>query len=152
MRPLQIGVLRPNMVMLEQTHPQEKEIAQLMNADVSKKPDLLLVLGTSLTVKGAQESLCLFSRSVRQQKGRIIFVNKSPPPSRCRTLIDYWVQWDTDAWVRYLKTRQPYLAVGARKGHVRKGRRRAQRRAVDMGGMEVAQGLLGSWDNPIILD
>jgi len=48
-------------------------------------------------------------------------VNRSKPPSDCSALIDYWVQWDVDEWVRDLKKKEgegyekrPYLQSASR--------------------------------------
>ena len=133
MRPLPIGQLRPSMVMLDQTHPQGDEIAHLARDDGSASPDLLLVLGTSLMVHGPKSLFRQFARRIRGQGGQIIYVNRSKPPSDCSALIDYWVQWDVDEWVRDLKKRK---GRGMRRGRTCRAPREA----------------LGSRGNPIPID
>jgi NAD-dependent histone deacetylase SIR2 len=91
MRLLPIGQLRPGMVMLNKTHPQGEEIAYLARGDGLASPDLLLVLGISLKVDGPKSLFRQFVRPVRGRGGKIIYVNRSKPPSNCSVLIDYWV-------------------------------------------------------------
>ncbi|KAH8763821.1 DHS-like NAD/FAD-binding domain-containing protein [Diaporthe sp. PMI_573] len=162
-----IGQLRPSMVMLDETHPQGEEIAHLTRGDELSSPDLLLVLGTSLKVDGPKNLLRQFVRPVRGQGGKIIYVNKSKPPSDCSALIDYWVQWDVDKWVRDLKGRQGQSRTGMRRGSTRRAPRRdrtcgASRRdrilspktrtLPDFGDIGAPQEPFGSRGNPIPLD
>ncbi|KAK0629993.1 hypothetical protein B0T17DRAFT_527216 [Bombardia bombarda] len=79
------------MVMFDETHPRGKEIARIANRDALSSPDLLLVLGTSLTIEGTKQLLQLFAPQVRERGGKVIYVNRSKPPSDCSKLIDYWV-------------------------------------------------------------
>ncbi|KAI1086082.1 DHS-like NAD/FAD-binding domain-containing protein [Rostrohypoxylon terebratum] len=113
MQLLPVGQLRPGMVMLDETHPQGEEIANLIRGDKLSSPDLLLVLGTSLKVDGPKKLLRQFVRPVRRQSGKIIYVNRTKPPSDCSALIDYWVQQGT-GMRRGRTCRAPREALGSR--------------------------------------
>jgi NAD-dependent histone deacetylase SIR2 len=167
MRLLPIGQLRPSMVMLDEIHPQGEEIAHLIRGDELSSPDLLLMLGTSLEVDGPKKLLRQFVRPVRRQGGKIIYVNRLKPPSDCSTLIDYWVQWEVDEWVRDLKGRQDQSGTGMRRGSARGMPRkdrvcRASRRdrillpktriLPDFGDIGGPPELPGTRGNPVLLD
>lgn len=57
MQLLPVGQLRPGMVILNETHPQGEEIANLIRGDKLSSPDLLLMLGISLKVDGPKKLL-----------------------------------------------------------------------------------------------
>ncbi|KAI3333801.1 DHS-like NAD/FAD-binding domain-containing protein [Ustulina deusta] len=158
MRLLPIGQLRPSMVMLDETHPQGEEIAHLARRDEWASPDLLLVLGTSLKVNGSKSLLRQFARPIRRQGGKVIYVNLSKPPSDCGALVDYWVQWDVDEWVRDLKGRQHQSGTGIRRGHARRTPRKDRilspktRTLLNFKDIGALREPLGSRGNPILLD
>lgn len=89
-------------------------------ADLSRKPDLLIIMGTSLKVHGLKKLVKEFAKAVHatapstehslfnspkfavsknSMKGKVIFVNKTPPSSEWKGIIDYHVEGETDAWV-----------------------------------------------------
>lgn len=79
-------------------------------ADVGRKPDLLIVMGTSLKVHGLKKLVKDFARTIRNNssnsmssaskpKPKVIFVNKTAPGSEWADVIDYHVAGETDAWV-----------------------------------------------------
>ncbi len=47
-------------------------------------------------------------------RGAQTFVNFTKPAKSWDDVIDYWVEWDCDAWVRDLVERQPALRCGGR--------------------------------------
>ncbi|KAK0637173.1 DHS-like NAD/FAD-binding domain-containing protein [Bombardia bombarda] len=158
MRLLPIGQLRPSMVMLDETHPHGEEIAHLARGDGLASPDLLLVLGTSLKVDGPKSLFRQFARRIRGQGGKIVYVNRTKPPSDCSALVDYWVQWDVDEWVRDLKGRQDQSGTGMRRGSARRASRRDRilppktHTLPAFGNIGAPQEPLGSRGNPIPLD
>ncbi|PFH54870.1 hypothetical protein AMATHDRAFT_134618 [Amanita thiersii Skay4041] len=112
-RPIKIGSLRPAIVLYGETHPLGDEIGNIQTIDMSRKPDMLIIMGTSLKVHGLKKLVKDFARSVHasspsdnpampsQRKrwaGKVIFVNKTPPGSEWSNLIDYHVVGETDAW------------------------------------------------------
>ncbi|KAK4442003.1 NAD-dependent histone deacetylase HST3 [Podospora aff. communis PSN243] len=107
-----IGCLRPNMVYLGEDHWQGEEIADLIDRDLSADPDALLILGTSLKVKGPGELVKMFASTVRAKGRRVIYVNLSKSYRKWRKTFDYWVEWKCDCWVLDVKMRAPRFHAG----------------------------------------
>lgn len=151
-RPLKIGTLRPSMVLYDEPHPQSDLIALFQESDMRRRPDLVLVMGTSLRVHGLKGLVKEFARVVhgdantdadadaekdlKEAEGdedeekktkskstgtrltkseklaggeqskpkppRVVFINKTPPAplTEWASVIDCWVEGETDAWVR----------------------------------------------------
>jgi hercynylcysteine S-oxide lyase len=91
-------------------HPNAHLISPVVTHDLSLSPDLLLILGTSLRVHGLKVMVREFARAIHNRGGKVVFVNfTKPPESSWGDVIDYWVQWDCDAWVDDLQSRIPKL-------------------------------------------
>lgn len=109
-RALGIGKLRPDIVLYGEEHPQSDLISPLVQHDLAAGPDLLLVLGTSLRVHGLKVMVKEFARAVHKKGGKVVFINfTKPSESVWGDILDYWIEWDCDAWVEDLKTRKPLL-------------------------------------------
>lgn len=122
-RPLTVGILRPAIVLYDEAHPLGEEIGTICSADMSKRPDIIVIMGTSLKVHGIKNLVRGFANAVhdkpkdvdavslpvKTEPGNllvaknpklVIFVNRTPPPADLAHLIDYWVEGDTDIWVQ----------------------------------------------------
>lgn len=109
-RSLAIGRLRPDVVLYGEEHPAAHLIGPLMTYDISLSPDVLLILGTSLKVHGLKVMVREFAKAVHARGGKVVFVNRTKPPeSIWGDVIDYWVEWDCDAWVEDLRKRRKEL-------------------------------------------
>lgn len=109
-RALGVGKLRPDIVLYGEEHPNAHLISPIVTHDLGLSPDLLLILGTSLKVHGLKVLVREFAKTIHSRGGKVVFVNfTKPPESSWGDIIDYWVQWDCDAWVSNLKTRIPLL-------------------------------------------
>ncbi|KAI0308185.1 DHS-like NAD/FAD-binding domain-containing protein [Multifurca ochricompacta] len=112
-RPLRIGTLRPAIVLYDEAHPLGDDIGAIQAFDVSRKPDMLIIMGTSLKVHGLRRLVKEFAKVVHasappdpmstkaQAKnwvGKVIFVNKTPPGSDWNGIIDYHIEGETDVW------------------------------------------------------
>ncbi|KAI0319754.1 DHS-like NAD/FAD-binding domain-containing protein [Amylostereum chailletii] len=113
-RPLKIGTLRPAIVLYDEAHPLGDDIGCIQSADVSRKPDMLIIMGTSLKVHGLRKLVKEFAKSVhasapfhdpssnkpptRKDAYKVVFVNKTPPGSEWNGIIDYHVAGETDEW------------------------------------------------------
>ena len=100
-RPLKIGTLRPSIVLYDEPHPLGEEIGAIETADLAKKPDMLIIMGTSLKVHGLKKLVKEFSNVVHEHKsggGKVVFVNKTPPANEWANVIDFHVAGETDAW------------------------------------------------------
>ncbi|WDK21000.1 Hst3 protein [Colletotrichum graminicola] len=109
-RALGVGKLRPDIVLYGEEHPSAHLISPIITHDLGLSPDLLLILGTSLRVHGLKVLVREFAKTIHSRGGKVVFVNYTKPPeSSWGEIIDYWVQWDCDAWVSNLKERIPLL-------------------------------------------
>ncbi|KAK2002977.1 Hst3 protein [Colletotrichum falcatum] len=109
-RALGVGKLRPDIVLYGEEHPSAHLISPIVTHDLGLSPDLLLILGTSLRVHGLKVLVREFAKTIHSRGGKVVFVNYTKPPeSSWGDIIDYWVQWDCDAWVSNLKERIPLL-------------------------------------------
>ncbi|KAI0173214.1 DHS-like NAD/FAD-binding domain-containing protein [Hypoxylon sp. FL1284] len=109
-RALGVGKLRPDIVLYGEEHPQSDLISPIVQHDLSAGPDFLLILGTSLRVHGLKVMVKEFARAVHNKGGKVVFINLTKPSeSAWGDMIDYWIEWDCDAWVDDLKDRRPHL-------------------------------------------
>ncbi|KAH9889646.1 hypothetical protein F4778DRAFT_385410 [Xylariomycetidae sp. FL2044] len=109
-RALGVGKLRPDIVLYGEEHPQSDLISPIVQHDLSAGPDLLLILGTSLRVHGLKTMVKEFAKAVHSKGGKVVFINfTKPSESAWGDVIDYWIEWDCDAWVGDLKGRKPRL-------------------------------------------
>lgn len=110
-RAVRIGQLRPAIVLYHEHHPFGDDIGKMVSSDLARKPDLLLVMGTSLKVDGVRKLVKEFARVVHERPssgsalntiagGHVIFVNKTRADSDCMKYIDFFVQGETDDWVQ----------------------------------------------------
>lgn len=106
-RSLAVGRLRPDIVLYGEEHPSAHLVAPLITHDLSLGPDILLILGTSLRVHGLKVMVREFAKAVHGKGGKVVFVNRTrPPESIWGDVIDFWVEWDCDAWIVDLKERR----------------------------------------------
>ncbi|KAG8761549.1 hypothetical protein FRC14_002736 [Serendipita sp. 396] len=105
-RALRVGSLRPAIVLYDEAHPLGDDIAAIQTTDLGKRPDLLIIMGTSLKVHGCKKLVKDFAKAIRQNSPssstaspKVIFVNKTAPAAEWSTIIDVHVQGTTDAWV-----------------------------------------------------
>ncbi|KAF9460115.1 DHS-like NAD/FAD-binding domain-containing protein [Collybia nuda] len=108
-RPIRVGSLRPAVVLYDEPHPLGDFIGSIQSADLARKPDLLIIMGTSLKVHGFKKLVKEFAKTIhtpagssssaKPRVGRVIFVNKTPPPAEWLDIIDYHVEGETDTWV-----------------------------------------------------
>lgn len=106
-RATKVGLLRPNIVLYGEEHPDGDRVGGLVTADIAASPDLLIILGTSLKVHGLKNVVRQFCRAVHARGGSVVFVNNTPPAEGTWAgLVDYHVDMDCDAWVADIRTRR----------------------------------------------
>lgn len=104
-RPLRVGHLRPAIVLYDEAHPLGDDIATIQTTDLGKRPDLLIIMGTSLKVHGLKKLVKEFAKTVKQGSTtstatpKVIFVNKTAPAAEWSNIIDTHVEGTTDEWV-----------------------------------------------------
>jgi NAD-dependent histone deacetylase SIR2 len=99
------GIMRPDIVLYNEQHPQGDIIADFLTRDMSKRPNILLVMGTSLKVVGLKKMVKDLARAVRQQPdGLVIFINKTAAPrSEWKTVFDYELLGECDHWIKHIR-------------------------------------------------
>lgn len=94
-----MGTLRPSIVLYDEAHPLGDQIGELQAHDMRRRPDVLLIMGTSLKVHGLKHLIKDFAKVVHERKGIVVFVNATAPNKEWDGVIDYHVQGQTDHWV-----------------------------------------------------
>ncbi|KAL0578495.1 NAD-dependent deacetylase hst3 [Marasmius crinis-equi] len=112
-RAIRVGSLRPAIVLYDEFHPLGDDIGTVQSSDLGRKPDMLIIMGTSLKVHGLKKLVKEFAKSVHTHNapdapstsrpkpwvGKVVFVNKTAPGAEWADVFDYHVEGDTDAWV-----------------------------------------------------
>ncbi|KAG9125024.1 hypothetical protein FRC07_009266 [Ceratobasidium sp. 392] len=95
------GYVRTDIVLYGEPHPHGDAITWKFNFTALGKPDLLMVLGTSLDTSSSTSLLQLvleLSKSIRQRGGCVVFINQDLPPIPLRQHVNYWLSGDLQAW------------------------------------------------------
>ena len=118
-RGLSIGSLRPNIVLYGEDHPSNTLLTPLIPFDIASRPEVLIIMGTSLKVFGLQKIVRDMAKAVHSLKhGRVIFVNRTrPAESVWDGIIDDFVAMDCDDWVEDIHRRRSDLWL--RQGDIR---------------------------------
>lgn len=104
-----IGILRPNIVLYGENHPQSEILSQGLTTDLKMNPDMLLIMGTSLKVDGVKKLVKNLASIIHQRNGKVIFINKTPVSGSWDKFIDYQILCDCDNFVKFLKQEIPDL-------------------------------------------
>ncbi|KAJ2158297.1 NAD-dependent deacetylase hst3 [Coemansia sp. RSA 552] len=112
-RSVTAGVLRPDIVLYNEAHPQGELIGALSEYDLKRRPDLLIVIGTSLKIPGIKRMVREMSRCVHDSAGRTkragagkaIFINRDEPPRGWDDVFDYYISGDADQAIDLLPIR-----------------------------------------------
>lgn len=102
-RKIRGGVLRPDIVLYNEPHPQGDLIAEALSADLGKRPTMLLVIGTSLKVVGLKRMIKDIAKAVHGNSpdGLVVYMNKTGVQARSewRGVFDYELVGECDRWV-----------------------------------------------------
>ncbi|KAI8928712.1 DHS-like NAD/FAD-binding domain-containing protein [Entophlyctis helioformis] len=103
-RETSIGLLRPNIVLYNEHHRQGDQIANIQSTDMKKRPDLLIVMGTSLKVVGVKRLVKDFAKAVHATKNGIcIFINATDVQLKeWESVFDYHIVGKADEVVERL--------------------------------------------------
>lgn len=100
-RQLAVGTLRPAIVLYNENHPNGESIGQLQVSDLKKKPDLMIVMGTSLKIPALKKFIKQAARIIHSKPGGcVVFVNRTSPTKEWDKVFDYEVLGDSDEWVK----------------------------------------------------
>ncbi|KAJ7446437.1 DHS-like NAD/FAD-binding domain-containing protein [Mycena galericulata] len=101
-RTIKVGSLRPAIVLYDEPHPLGDDIGTIQSADLARKPDMLIIMGTSLKVHGLKKLVKEFAKTVhsaapsspsnaKKWSGKVVFVNRTPPAAEWAGIIDYHI-------------------------------------------------------------
>lgn len=77
-----VGMLRPRMVLYNEHNPDDEAIGSVTREDLRKRPDAVIVVGTTLKVPGVKRIVREMCATVRNRKdGVAIWINNDPEPS-----------------------------------------------------------------------
>ncbi|EJD33670.1 DHS-like NAD/FAD-binding domain-containing protein, partial [Auricularia subglabra TFB-10046 SS5] len=109
-RPIRTGTLRPDIILYNESHPDSDDVSAFCELDLVRRPDLLLVMGTSLKAYGIKTLVKDFARAVHgnssgrnKPQPRVIFVNETPPLAEWRKVFDVHISGTTDDWVKLVR-------------------------------------------------
>ena len=76
-----IGKLRPRMVLYNESNPDDEAIGAVVKADLHKRPDAVIVVGTSMEIPGVKRMVREMCGTVRDRRGGVaIWINRGAPP------------------------------------------------------------------------
>ncbi|KAI5957767.1 HST3 [Candida theae] len=104
-----IGLLRPDIVLYGENHRQSEILSQGLNNDLKSKPDLLIIMGTSLKVDGVKKLVKSLSKQIHERGGKVLFINKTSLSKMWHSYVDYEILCDCDQFIRILKAEIPDL-------------------------------------------
>lgn len=106
-RTLAVGILRPDVVLYGEAHPRAEVIGKAVQADLRRKPDCVLVCGTSLKIPGFKKMVKTFAAQAHERGGKVVFVNMDAPTAEWRGVFDYHFQGATDSFCELLHRSRP---------------------------------------------
>ncbi|VVT44030.1 uncharacterized protein SAPINGB_P000267 [Magnusiomyces paraingens] len=74
-----VGTLRPKIVLYNEPNPDAEAIGQITEQDLLKKPDALVVVGTSLKIPGVRRMVREMSQAVHAARGCSVWMNIDDP-------------------------------------------------------------------------
>ncbi len=96
--------MRPRVwLYLDDNYPDEDAISRVTHADLQKKLDVVIVVGTALNVKGAKELAKDMCTAVRQRGGIAVWINLKAP-TQDLDCFDLVIKGDYETIVIYVST------------------------------------------------
>jgi NAD-dependent histone deacetylase SIR2 len=107
-RSIAVGTLRPDVVLYGEAHPQGEAIAKACARDARRRPDCLIIAGTSLKIAGLKRLVKDFAKQVHAAGGKVLFLNLTAPnASEWKGVIDTFVEGASDDFVRLIRQQRP---------------------------------------------
>ncbi|CAG8513730.1 5296_t:CDS:2 [Ambispora leptoticha] len=100
-----IGDLQPNITLYNDVDDTTRGvyIQKCVKNDLRKKPDYLLVAGTSLKVYGVKNLIKQLAKSVHQNDGKVVLVNLSGVGKEWNSVFDYQILAHVDEWAELVE-------------------------------------------------
>lgn len=99
-RPLAMGTLRPNIVLYNEFHPDAESIGKLQWKDLNRKPDFMIVMGTSLRIASLKKFIKEAAKLIHSVQGKVVFINMTPLTKEWEHVFDYELLGHSDDWVQ----------------------------------------------------
>ncbi|KAG2231813.1 DHS-like NAD/FAD-binding domain-containing protein [Thamnidium elegans] len=99
-RQLAMGTLRPTIVLYNEDHPDGESIGKLQIKDLRRKPDFMIIMGTSLKIASLKKFIKEAAKLIHSKSGKVAFINKTAPSKEWEHVFDYEVLGHTDDWVQ----------------------------------------------------
>ncbi|KAJ3010457.1 hypothetical protein HKX48_007392 [Thoreauomyces humboldtii] len=120
-RALTIGTLRPNIVLYNEHHSRGDEIAGLTAYDLKRRPDMLIIMGTSLKVVGFKRLVKDLAKSVHElRNGLVVFINNTEVGKEWDDVIDVHIMGRTDNVVARLDEEVRRIQIAADQRRVKR--------------------------------
>jgi NAD-dependent histone deacetylase SIR2 len=112
-RQLTMGILRPSIVLYNEEHPDGETIGKLQTSDLKRKPDLMIVMGTSLKIPSLKKFIKQAAKLIHDSSkdGKVIFINKTPCTKEWDKVFDYEIIGDSDDWVDMIQEKMDVLQM-----------------------------------------
>lgn len=104
-RQLAMGTLRPSIVLYNEEHPEGDTIGKLQTSDLRRKPDLMIVMGTSLKIPALKKFIKEAAKSIHHSSRKVIFINKTASTKEWDHVFDYEILGDSDEWVHMIQSK-----------------------------------------------
>lgn len=124
-----VGKIRPKIVLYNEPNPDSEAIGAVTEADLSSRPDCLLVVGTTLKIPGVKRMVKELAQSVHAANGVNVWMNIDDPPPVLSTqfedCFDLLVKGDCQIISQLLMDyEQKTAAVAQEKARLREERKR----------------------------
>lgn len=105
-RSVTVGRLRPDIVLYNENHIKGDIISKHIGQDLRRKPDLLIVMGTSMKIPGLKALVHQVADVVHEnEKGRVLFINKTDIlTSEWQDVFDFQLIGEADKIINALST------------------------------------------------
>lgn len=118
-RRIKSGILRPDIVLYNEPHPQGDLIAEHLAADIARRPTMLLVVGTSLKVVGLKRMIKDIAKAVHANSsdGLVVYLNKTgiQAKSEWKSVFDCELVGESDRWVDLFRSHRKQPRASAEK-------------------------------------
>lgn len=105
-----IGIIRPNIVLYGENHPFSESFAMGVQKDMGKRPNLMLIFGTSLKVPGVKGLVRQMAKKVHEEGGKVVLINRDLiSNSSWKGYIDFQVVSDCDAFCEKVEKTHPAM-------------------------------------------
>lgn len=92
------------MVLYNEDHPNGDEIDDIVTYDLRQKPDMLIIMGTTLSIPNLRKYVKMLSDIIHKHRGLVVWIDKderawkAAEKSWGKNIFDHFVVGDIDEW------------------------------------------------------